>query len=581
MGLMLNFFRAYPWQTGLMLLALLLSGVAEGIGLSALLPLLNIALGSEASDMLPGVPGQSDNDYEQVVLNVLSAVGIAPTLGNMLLIVLFGVTVKSVFLLVAQRQVGYTAAQVGTDLRLQMLRAVLRSKWEYFLHQPVGKLTNALATEAQRSSTAFVNGATAITFLIQALVYGAIAFALSWRASLSAIGAGVVVIGLSHFLVRITRRAGKRQTRLMTSLMANLTDTLQSVKPLKAMAREHLADQVLAHDTNRLNKALRRQVLSAAVLDSAQELMFTGFICLGIYVAIEKFAMDLAMVMVLVVALGRAFSYFGKVQKQYQKLAQGESAYWSLMASIDAANGAEEHVDSGISPRFEEQLRFDDVSFAYDQQHPVLSGLSLTIEAGSLTTLVGPSGSGKTTIIDLSIGLLQPQQGRILLDGVPLTEINIRQWRGMIGYVPQDTVLLHDSVLHNVTLGEPGLTEADAEQALRAAGAWDFVCRLPLGMDTVVGERGGKLSGGQRQRVVVARALVNKPRLMILDEATSALDPESEEAVRQTMEGLKGHLTILAISHNRAMVQAADRVYQLENGGARLLDADSRSGLAK
>jgi ATP-binding cassette subfamily C protein len=581
MGLMLNFFRAYPWQTGLMLLALLLSGVAEGIGLSALLPLLNIALGSEASDMLPGVPGQSDNDYEQVVLNVLAAVGIAPTLGNMLLIVLFGVTVKSVFLLVAQRQVGYTAAQVGTDLRLQMLRAVLRSKWEYFLHQPVGKLTNALATEAQRSSTAFVNGATAITFLIQALVYGAIAFALSWRASLSAIGAGVVVIGLSHFLVRITRRAGKRQTRLMTSLMANLTDTLQSVKPLKAMAREHLADQVLAHDTNRLNKALRRQVLSAAVLDSAQELMFTGFICLGIYVAIEKFAMDLAMVMVLVVALGRAFSYFGKVQKQYQKLAQGESAYWSLMASIDAANGAEEHVDSGISPRFEEQLRFDDVSFAYDQQHPVLSGLSLTIEAGSLTTLVGPSGSGKTTIIDLSIGLLQPQQGRILLDGVPLTEINIRQWRGMIGYVPQDTVLLHDSVLHNVTLGEPGLTEADAEQALRAAGAWDFVCRLPLGMDTVVGERGGKLSGGQRQRVVVARALVNKPRLMILDEATSALDPESEEAVRQTMEGLKGHLTILAISHNRAMVQAADRVYQLGNGGARLLDADSRSGLAK
>lgn len=581
MGLMLNFFRAYPWQTGLMLLALLLSGVAEGIGLSALLPLLNIALGSEASDMLPGVPGQSDNNYEQVVLNVLAAVGIAPTLGNMLLIVLFGVAVKSVFLLVAQRQVGYTAAQVGTDLRLQMLRAVLRSKWEYFLHQPVGKLTNALATEAQRSSTAFVNGATAITFLIQALVYGAIAFALSWRASLTAIGAGVVVIGLSHFLVRITRRAGKRQTRLMTSLMANLTDTLQSVKPLKAMAREHLADQVLAHDTNRLNKALRRQVLSAAVLDSAQELMFTGFICLGIYVAIEKFSMDLAMVMVLVVALGRAFSYFGKVQKQYQKLAQGESAYWSLMASIDAANGAEEHVDSGISPRFEEQLRFDDVSFAYDQQHPVLSGLSLTIEAGSLTTLVGPSGSGKTTIIDLSIGLLQPQQGRILLDGVPLTEINIRQWRGLIGYVPQDTVLLHDSVLHNVTLGEPGLTEADAEQALRAAGAWDFVCRLPLGMDTVVGERGGKLSGGQRQRVVVARALVNKPRLMILDEATSALDPESEEAVRQTMEGLKGHLTILAISHNRAMVQAADRVYQLENGGARLLDADSRSGLAK
>jgi ATP-binding cassette subfamily C protein len=498
----------------------------------------------------------------------------------MLGIILVGVTLKSAFLLIAQRQVGYTAAQVGTDLRLQMLRAVLRSKWEFFLHQPVGKLTNALATEAQRSSTAFVNGATAITYLIQALVYGAVAFAISWRASLAAIGAGVVVIGLSHFLVRLTRRAGKRQTRVMGSLMANLTDTLQSVKPLKAMSREHLADKVLAHDTNQLNRSLRRQVLYAAVLDSAQELMFTGFICLGVWVAIVKFDIDLAMVMVLVVALGRAFSFFGKVQKQHQKLAQGESAYWSMVASIDAATQAEEQLGGGSTPHFEQRLQFQDVAFSYDQQHPVFRDLNLDIEAGALTTLVGPSGAGKTTIIDLSIALLQPQQGAVLLDGVSLRDIDIKQWRGMIGYVPQDTLLLHDSILHNVTLGDPLLEPSDAEEALRAAGAWDFVTRLPEGLATIVGERGGKLSGGQRQRVVIARALINKPRLLILDEATSALDPESEEVVRQTMQNLKGRLTILAISHNRALVQAADYVYQLGDGRARLLTDAERSELA-
>ena len=581
MGLMLNFFRAYPSQTVLMLLALLLSGIAEGVGLSALLPMLNIALGSEAASMIAGVAPVSDNGFEQAVLDALAIVGIAPTLGNMLGIMLFGVALKSVFLLVAQRQVGYTAAQVGTDLRLQMLRSVLRSKWEYFLHQPVGKLTNALATEAQRSSTAFVNGATAITFLIQALVYGAVAFAISWRASLAAIVAGVVVIGLSHFLVKLTRKAGKRQTRLMASLMANLTDTLQSVKPLKAMSREHLADKVLAHDTNQLNRALRRQVLYGAVLDSAQELMFTGFICLGVWVAIEKFAIDLAMVMVLVIALGRAFSFFGKVQKQHQKLAQGESAYWALMASIKAADDAEEPLEGGATPHFEQGLQFRNVVFSYDRQHPVFNGLCLDIKAGALTTLVGPSGSGKTTIIDLAIALLQPQQGEVLLDGVPLQEIDIKRWRSMIGYVPQDTTLLHDSVLHNVTLGDPGLELADAEQALRAAGAWDFVNQLPQGVQTVVGERGGKLSGGQRQRIVIARALINKPRLLILDEATSALDPESEEVVRQSMEDLKGRLTILAISHNRALVRAADYVYQMGAGNARLLDAADRSGLAK
>jgi len=580
MRLMASFFRAYPGRTSIMLIALLLSGVAEGIGLSALLPLLNIALGTDAASALTGVAMPQQSDFERNVLEMFARVGIAPTLGNMLWVIVTGVALKSVFLLVAQRQVGYTAAQVATDLRLEMLRAIMLSKWEYFLHQPIGKLTNALATEAQRSSASFVNGATAITFLIQALIYGGIAFALSWRASLVAIVAGTLVIGLSHFLVRITRRAGKRQTRLLTSLMSNLTDTLQSVKPLKAMSREHLADQVLAHDANRLNTALRRQVLSGALLDSGQELMFTGFICLGVYAAIGKYQMDLAMVMVLVVALGRAFTFFGKVQKQYQKLAQGESAYWSLRDSIAAANDAQEAMDGGVIPTIERGIRFDQVGFDYDQ-HPVFRDLSLNIEAGALTTLVGPSGSGKTTIIDLTIALLRPQRGTIWLDDTPMKEIDIKQWRGMIGYVPQDTVLLHDTIAHNITLGDPSLTQQDTERALRAAGAWEFVNQLAQGTDTVVGERGGKLSGGQRQRIVIARALVNKPRLLILDEATSALDPESEAAVRQTMEHLKGQLTILAISHNRAMVQAADYVYQMEAGGARLLNEQDQSILIK
>ncbi len=580
MKLMLGFFRGYPWQSTLMIVALLLSGAAEGIGLSALLPLLTIALGPEATGMLPGAEAASQSDFERTVLDTLAGIGIAPTLGNMLLIILGGVAFKSIFLLIGQRQVGYTAAQVSTDLRLQLLRVILRSKWEYFLHQPVGKLTNALASEAQRASTAFVNGATAITYLIQAIVYATVAFALSWQASLVGIAAGAIVIGLSHFLVQISRKAGLKQTRLMTSLMSNLTDTLQSVKPLKAMAREHLADQVLANDTNRLNKALRKQVISSALLSSGQELMFTGFICLGVFLAIDTFAIGLPVVMVLVVGLGRAFNFFGKVQKQYQKLAQGESAYWALLDSITAANSAEEHVGGSAAAKLEHSIQFENVGFSYDN-HAVFEKLSMDIDAGSLTTLVGPSGTGKTTIVDLTIGLLSPTSGRILVDGRPLQEVDLKQWRNLIGYVPQDTILLHDTVLHNVTLGDPALRVEDAERALHAANAWGFISAMPDGIDTVVGERGGKLSGGQRQRIAIARALVNQPRLLVLDEATSALDRESEEAVCQTMESLKGQLTILAISHNRALVQAADRVYKMQGGGARLQETGALSDLIK
>jgi ATP-binding cassette subfamily C protein len=284
--------------------------------------------------------------------------------------------------------------------------------------------------------------------------------------------------------------------------------------------------------------------------------------------------------MVLVIALGRAFNFFGKVQKQYQKLAQAESAYWALLDRIEAAGNAEEHPGGSAEPHFEHGIVFDDVSFDYDG-HPVFDGLSLRIETGSLTTLVGSSGTGKTTIVDLTIGLLQPASGNILLDGTPLQQVDIKRWRNMIGYVPQDTILLHDSILHNVTLGDPALDVEDAERALRAANAWEFISRLPDGMETIVGERGGKLSGGQRQRIVIARALVNRPALLVLDEATSALDRESEDAVCQTMESLKGQLTILAISHNRALVEAADHVYRMTGGAAECLDAGELSALTK
>jgi ATP-binding cassette subfamily C protein len=579
MRLMLSFFSAYPLQTVLMMVALLLSGIVEGLGLSALLPLLNVALGSQASLGID-LPETMQNDFERQVLELLAWVNIAPSLLNLLLIIVVMVLIKSILLIVANRQVGYTAAQVATDMRLGMLRAVMRSKWEYFLHQPVGKLTNSLATEAQRSSTSFVYGATALTYLIQAVVYGGVAFAISWKASLAALAAGTVVILTSHFLVRVTRRAGKRQTKILTALMANLTDTLQSVKPLKAMAREHLADQALAGDTNRLNKSLRKAVLAGAVLNGAQELLFAIFIALGIYAALDVFAMELPMVMVLVVTLGRAFSFLGKVQKQYQKLTMGESAYWAMLDSIAEAERAQEQLFGGSEPNFNEGIRLVDVSFSYDQ-HPVFQNLNLEIKAGEMTTLVGPSGGGKTTIIDLTIGLLQAQSGTVELDGKPLEDLDIRAWRSMIGYVPQETILLHDSIEHNVTLGDPELSAADVERALKASGAWEFVERLSEGTSTVVGERGGKLSGGQRQRIVVARALVKQPRLLILDEATSALDSDSETAIRQTMESLKGQLTILAITHNRSMVEAADRIYQLGNGNAELLDSIDDSRLVK
>ena len=562
MRLMLSFYRAYPWQTFFTLLALSVAGLAEGVGLSVLLPLLNMAMEGQGQ----AAPA-SDNEFSQSVRGALDFLGITPTLGNMLLIVVFAIGGKSLLLLFAKRQVGYTAARLATDLRLELLRAIMRSRWEYFLGQPVGKLTNSLATEAARASESFVNGATALTFLAQAVVYGAVAIAVSWRATLTGILAGAVIIGLSHSLVRITKKAGRKQTSVLLSLMATMTDTLGSVKPLKGMGREHLADAVLSMETTRLNRALERQGLGSALLESTQEFLFALVIAGGIYVALAEFAMPFATVMVLVVVVGQMVALLGKVQKQYQKMTLSESAYWSMKRTIAEAQAEEEELRGGEPPVLATRLCMEGVCFAYNERR-VLDDLSLEIPAGQLATLIGPSGAGKTTVVDLLIGLIRPDAGRITLDGAPLDSMDIKQWRRSIGYVPQETLLLHESIAHNVSLGDRELSQADIEHALRAAGAWDFVSALPEGMHSSVGERGGRLSGGQRQRIVIARALVRRPQLLILDEATSALDAESAEAVRQTLERLRGSLTILTITHESSLVDIADRVYRLESGGA-------------
>jgi ATP-binding cassette, subfamily C, bacterial len=154
----------------------------------------------------------------------------------------------------------------------------------------------------------------------------------------------------------------------------------------------------------------------------------------------------------------------------------------------------------------------------------------------------------------------------IRIDGVPLSDLNLAAWRSMIGYVPQEMLLFHSSIATNVTLGDDTIAEADVIAALEAAGAWEFVSRLPRGIHTVAGEHGARLSGGQRQRIAIARALVCRPRLLVLDEVTTALDPATERAICETLATLAGHVTILAISHQPAMQEIADVVFQLTHG---------------
>ena len=569
MRFLITIARAYPLQSAIMLLCLSLAGVAEGIGLSALLPLVSLAMGGQTGAVTGTAAGHSG--VERVVTETLASVGLPPTLGVLLVVIVLAIVLKSGLVLLAKKQVGYTVADLATDLRLKLLRALLVARWEYFLRQPIGVLANSIATEASRTSSAYLHGALMSALICEALVYTVVALLISWKATVVALAVGLIIAYLLKRLVRKAWRAGTRQTELLKSLIAHLTDTLISIKPLKAMARESRADALLAKNTNRLNRALQKQVLSKEGLKAVQEPLFVAFLAIGLYVVSVFLHFAIATVMVLVFLLSRIVKRVNKIQQEYQEMMVSESAYWSLQDTIREAERAREPNLGSEDPLLDQAIRFDRVSFSYDEEW-VLREASLSFPSGLLTAIVGPSGIGKTTIADLIIGLIRPQRGEVWIDDLPLAKVDLGKWRKMIGYVPQETLLLHDSVFINVTLGDPDLSLADAERALRAAEAWEFVAEMSQGIYSTVGERGTMLSGGQRQRIAIARALVHNPKLLILDEPTSALDPESEAAICETLGHLRGRgITILAISHQPTIMNVADRSYQLQDGKAFLV----------
>ncbi|TFH22042.1 MAG: ABC transporter ATP-binding protein [Myxococcales bacterium] len=567
MRLLSIFARAYPGRSAAMLACLLLAALVEGVGLSSMLPLLGIVTRSGAEDRA-GTAAVLDSDgsmLERFVVQLLSRVGLDATIGSLLMVIVVGVFVRAALVLLAQKQVGYTVAHVATDLRLGFIRALLAARWTYYVEQPAGALANAFATEAARASEAYLYGATLAAFAIQSTLYLVIAAAVSWQATIGALMVGAFSMLLLSRLVRVTRKAGAKQTTLLKELLSRLTDVLYAVKPLKAMAREQLVGPLLEKETERLNRALRRQVLSREVLRALQEPLLVTAMAGGLYVALTMWAAPIDTVILLALLFARALSNLNRVQKQYQQMAGAESAYWSLTSTVDRLGNERETSTGRATPVLERGIGLDDVTFSYGDR-TVLDHASISIPAGEVTALVGPSGGGKTSIADLIIGLVTPQGGAIRVDGTPLTEIDLNAWRQMVGYVPQEGFLLHESVFVNVSLGDPELTERDVEAALRSAGAWDFVEKLPEGVHTPLGERGARVSGGQRQRIALARALVHSPSVLILDEATAGLDKDSEAAVCDTVRRLRGEMTLIVISHQPAILATADHVYELDAG---------------
>ena len=516
MHTLITYIMVFPRRSTFVIVALLLAGVAEALSLTALLPLISIAVGET-----------DDSKIGHFMVQALERVGIAPTIDTILLVIVGGMLIKGIILLLTNRQVGYTVAHVATALRLDLIEALLASRWQYYLRQPVGSLANSVATEAYRAANGFEHSVNVLALAIQVIVHAIVALFISWQATLGPLLIGIVLFIVLHRLVRATRRAGNKQTHLLRHLLSYLSDVLSSVKSLKAMARDNVADAILHDQSIQLEKATRKEVISRAALLALQEPILAALTASGLYIALVVWSLSLPEVMVMVFLLTRILGLLNKTQRRYQQLTVQESAYWALRTAAEDARAAAERATGSITPTLQQGISLRHVVFDYDRKQ-IFQDLNIEIPIKSFTAVIGSSGVGKSTLLDLLCGLAEPKSGEILIDGVPLHNIDLRQWRQLIGYVSQDTVLLHDTILNNTLVGAPQLTVEDAERALKQAGAWDFISSFPEGIHTIVGERGGMLSGGQRQRIAIARALAHQPLLLLLDEPTSALDPQSE-----------------------------------------------------
>jgi ATP-binding cassette subfamily C protein len=548
-----------PLRNILVLLCLLGSGAAEGIGIASLIPLI-IAAGDSA-----GTGGKSA--VAGYVLDAMHALGLPTGSLFLLFALMLGLIGKALLNLLAMHHVGHAVAAVSTRMRMNLINALLEARWGFFIHQPIGRFATAISMEAQRASEAYNAVAQLLSHLIQVAVYLTIAAAVSWKIALFAATIGIVMmLSLNRFIV-ITRRYARKQTKKTRSLIVRLADVLAGLKPIKAMGRQARFGVLLSRDVQAIDLAMRRQFFAKQAGRLLQEPIIFLCVGIGIYVTLRVATVPLAELVVMSLLLIRTVTVIGQVQQDLQTVNNSESGYWAVHGAIEDALAAREEVSAARSPTLEQSIELRGVCMAFGQKR-VVENASFMIPVGRITAIIGVSGAGKTTLVDLILGLHSPVSGQILIDGIPLQELDCIKWRSMVGYVPQELILFHESIMSNLSLGEPGVERSDVERALRQAGAWDFVSQLSEGVDHVVGERGTALSGGQRQRISLARALIHNPRLLVLDEATSALDPATEAEIVGNVRELanRAGITVLAISHQPPWTSVADKIIRMQDG---------------
>jgi ABC-type multidrug transport system fused ATPase/permease subunit len=390
-----------------------------------------------------------------------------------------------------------------------------------------------------------------------------------WQLTLLILIALPVMVYLTQFFGKQMRGAYRDVQKQGAEINNHLQETLSNIKLIKACANEdYEIDRFSEHNRQNMEANIRAVRLSsgfAPVIDFMNNLGFITVLSYGAWEVIggRMTVGDLTAFFAYLNYLNQPAKRFSKVMHVIQK---GATALERIFETLDTQPEVKEKPEAIALPPIKGNIHWQGVEFAYNSGKTVIHDFSLDMQPGMTVALVGSSGAGKSTLANLAARFYDPQQGRIVIDGLDICDVTLQSLRSQIGIVFQETLLLHGSVRENIAYGKPGVTDIDIESAARVANAHEFIISLPQSYDTVIGERGVKLSGGQRQRLAIARALIKNPQFLILDEATSALDTESEQLIQQALQELLKNRTCLVIAHRLSTIQNADLIVVLEQG---------------
>ena len=462
------------------------------------------------------------------------------------------------------------AQYVANDLRRRMYHHLQHLSLSYYDSHQTGKLLSTITADV--STVQDFASSTLLTMLVDALtIVGMIGimFYLNSDFTLVALAVAPFLLFFVARFKRVMKKATHEVRKDQSNMFVVLQKGLESIRAVNAFGRQDFEEERLKRVSEQtVDAALKarrvKSVLSPVVAITVAAC--TAFVLWRGADLVVRGTMTVGALTVFLWYMSKFFSPVQDLAKMTSTIAQTTVALERIQTILDTNSITPEKQNASDPPKVKGEILFENVSFAYNIESPLVKDFNLTIHPGQRIGICGPTGGGKSTIVSLIARFYDPTSGRVLIDGKDISDFTLDGLRKQLGFVLQDTALFYGSVRENIAYGRPDATEEEIIEAAKTANADEFIARMPHGYDTLVGERGVTLSGGQRQRIGIARALVRNSPILILDEPTSSLDSESEKTVLEALEKLMIGRTVIIIAHRLSTIRNADRIVVLNHG---------------